>query len=41
MIIEEKMEFIKEEIVSFPKAKYVKNVYAKDEDVANYIDVSF
>ena len=41
MIIEEKMEFIKEEIVSFPKAKYVKNVYAKDEDVAIYIDVSF
>lgn len=41
LILNEKMMSTKQEISNFPlKNKYVANVYSKQEDLANYIDVS-
>ena len=42
LILDEKMMSVREEISNFPlRNKYVANVYSKNEDVANYIDISF
>ena len=41
LIIAEKMASIRQEISGFPlRNKYVANVYAKQEDLAKYVDVS-
>ena len=41
LILNEKMMSTKQEISNFPlKNKYVANVYSRQEDLANYIDVS-
>jgi len=39
LVLQEKMDFLRKEIASF-SPKYSKSVYAKNEEVANYIDVS-
>lgn len=42
LILSEKMISTRREISNFPlKTKYVANVYSKQEDLANYIDVSY
>lgn len=40
LALQEKMELLRKEIVSF-SPRYSQSVYAKSEDVANYVDVSF
>lgn len=38
----EKMIALRQEISKFPiKTNYAKSVYAKEEDLANYVDVSY
>ena len=42
LILDEKMVTVRNEISNFPlRNKYVANVYSKNENVANYVDVSF
>ena len=42
LILDEKMVSVRNEISNFPLGnKYVANVYSKNENVANYVDVSF
>lgn len=41
-ILQEKMATLNQEITHFSfKTPYKKNVYAKDENIANYVDVSY
>ena len=42
LILNEKMIALRQEISKFPiKTNYAKSVYAKEEDLANYVDVSY
>lgn len=40
LVLQEKMSLLRQEIACF-SPKYSKSVYAKNEDVANYVDISF
>ena len=41
-MLQDKMATVNQEIATFSfKTPYGKSVYAKDDDVANYVDVSY